>query len=407
MNWQNDKLLIMNLKIYFLSVLMFPVSLILVAQEKEQKTDSGYVFTIVKKIPVTPVKNQARSGTCWSFAGISFLESELLRMKKDTFDLSEMYFVRKAYEAKARNYVRLHGIANFGEGGQAHDVMNVLRENGMMTEAAYTGLANGQIKPSHTELEALLTAMVGVISKNPAGKLSPEWMNAISAVMDVYLGNVPAEFGTPKTTPIEFANKINPNDYVELTSYTHHPYYTAFSLEVPDNWSGNLYYNVMPDELVRIMDNALSSGFTVDWDGDVSDKGFSHKNGVAIIPEVNLENMSVAERSQWEKLSEKERKIQFYTFEKPVPEKTITSEMRQAAFDNYSSTDDHLMHITGTVTDQNGKRYFRTKNSWAAESNSLGGYLNMSEAYVRLNTIAIMVHKEAIPKDIRKKLGID
>lgn len=387
-------------------LLVLTVTLQLPAQTTKDSLPEKYIFTKVIDLPATPVKDQSSSGTCWSYATTSFIESELIRLTGDTFDLSEMFSVHKAYEAKARHYVRLHGLANFGEGGQAHDVMNVIKEYGLMTEAAYSGLANGQTKPAHGEMAALLEAMVGAISKNPAGKLSPEWSSSISAVLDVYLGKIPATFGTPATTPLEFAKKINPDDYVEITSYTHHPYYSSFSLEVPDNWAGGNYYNVPPDELVQIMDFALSKGFTVDWDGDVSDKGFSHKNGVAIVPEVSIENMNGTERTKWEKLSEKERRAQFYTFEKPVPEKMISTEARQAAFDNFSATDDHLMHITGTVKDQNGKRYFRTKNSWAAESNNYGGYLNMSEAYIRLNTIAIMVHKDAIPKEIKKKLNL-
>lgn len=394
------------LKLVFPGIILLAFSYQLNAQSKKDSLPEKFVFTKVIDLPATYIKDQSASGTCWSFATTSFIESELLRLTKDTFDLSEMYSVRKAYEAKALQYVRLHGTANFGQGGQAHDVMNVIRANGMMTEAGYSGLANGQIKPSHSELEAVLTAMVGAISKNPGGKLSPEWINAISGVLDVYMGKIPAAFGTSNTTPAEFAKKINPDDYIEITSYSHHPYYTSFSLEIPDNWSGGSYYNVPLDELTQIMDYALSKGYTVVWDGDVSDKGFSHKNGVAIVPEVNIENIAATERSKWDKLTEKERRAQFYSFEKPVPEKNITPEMRQAAFDNFSATDDHLMHITGTINDQNGKRYFRTKNSWAADSNSNGGYLNISEAYVRLNTIAIMVHKDAIPKDIRKKLAI-
>jgi len=361
-----------------------------------------YVFTKAIDLPATMVKDQFASGTCWSFATTSFIESELLRLTKDTFDLSEMYFARKAYEVKAMQFVRLHGTANFGQGGQAHDVMNIVKNNGILTESEYTGLANGQTKPSHAELEAVLAAMVGAIAKNPGGKLSPEWIKAISGVLDVYMGKIPAT--TPESDKLK--GRINPDDYVEITSYTHHPYYSTFALEIPDNWSGGLYYNVTPDDLVEIMDYSLENGYTIAWDGDVSDKGFSHKNNVAIVPEVNIENITGTEKGKWEKLTEKERKAQFYTFEKPVPEKNISTEMRQTAFDNYSATDDHLMHITGTVKDQNGKRYFRTKNSWAADSNSSGGYLNISEAYVRLNTIAIMVHKDAIPKEIRKKAGI-
>ena len=384
-------------------VLMLMLSFQLSAQNAEDSIPEKYVFTKVIDLPATPVKDQFASGTCWSFATVSFIESELLRLTKDTFDLSEMYFARKAYEAKAIQFVRLHGTANFGQGGQAHDVINAIKSSGIMTETDYSGLANGQAKPSHAELEAVLSAMVSAISKNPAGKLSPEWSDAISAVLDVYMGEVPDQTGKTKK---EFTNKFNPDDYVEITSYTHHPYYTTFALEIPDNWSGGSYYNVPLDELIEIMDYSLKNGYTIAWDGDVSDKGFSHKNAVAIVPEVNIENIAATERSKWDKLSEKERRQQFFTFEKPVPEKTVTAEMRQAAFDNFTTTDDHLMHITGTVNDQNGKRYFVTKNSWAADSNSNGGYLNISEAYARMNTIAILVHKDAVPKEIRKKVGI-
>lgn len=390
-------------KASFAVAIIFAVSLQLSAQTDKDSISEKYVFTKVIALPATPVKDQFASGTCWSYATVSFIESELLRLTKDTIDLSEMYFARKAYESKAIQYVRLHGTANFGQGGQAHDVINVLKSSGMMTESEYSGLANGQTKPSHAELEAVLSAMVGAISKNPAGKLTPEWSNAVSAVLDVYMGEVPT---TVSMTQKEFSNKFNPDDYIEITSYKHHPYYTTFSLEIPDNWSGGSYYNVPPDELIEIMDYSLNNGYSIAWDGDVSDKGFSHKNAVAIVPEVNIENLAATERAKWDKLSEKERRQQFYTFEKPVPEKTVTTAMRQAAFDNYTATDDHLMHITGTVNDQNGKRYFVTKNSWATDSNSNGGYLNMSEAYARMNTIAIMVHKNAVPKEIRKKAGI-
>jgi bleomycin hydrolase len=391
------------IKAAFPFFLVLSVSVQLNGQTKTDSIPEKYVFNKVIDLPATPVKDQFASGTCWSFATVSFIESELLRLTKDTFDLSEMYFARRAYEAKAVQFVRLHGTANFGQGGQAHDVINVIKSSGMMTEAEYSGLANGQTKPSHAELEAVLTAMVGAISKNPAGKLSPEWSDAISAVLNVYMGEVPPKNSSAEK---EFTNKFNPDDYVEITSYMHHPYYSTFALEIPDNWSGGSYYNVPLDDLIEIMDYSLKSGYTIAWDGDVSDKGFSHKNAVAIVPEVNLENIAATERAKWDKLSEKERRQQFYTFEKPVPEKAVTAEIRQAAFDNYTATDDHLMHITGTVSDQNGKRYFVTKNSWAADSNSNGGYLNISEAYARMNTIAIMVHKDAVPKEIRKKAGI-
>jgi bleomycin hydrolase len=395
--------MISSVKIAIISLFILTGTTTLNAQSGKDSIPEKYVFTKVIDLPASPVKDQFASGTCWSFVTTSFIESELLRLTKDTFDLSEMYFVRKAYEAKATQFVRLHGTANFGQGGQAHDVMNVIKNYGMMIESSYSGLANGQTKPAHAEMEAVLSAMVGAISKNPAGKLSPEWSNTISAVLDVYMGKVPEQSGGAQK---EFTNKFDADDYVEITSYTHHPYYSAFALEIPDNWSGGIYYNVSLDELIEIMDYSLKNGYTIAWDGDVSDKGFSHKNAVAILPEVNIENITITERAKWEKLSEKDRRQQFYAFEKPVPEKTITAELRQDAFDNYSATDDHLMHITGTVTDQNGKRYFVTKNSWAADSNNNGGYLNMSESYARMNTIAIMVHKDAVPKEIKKKAGI-
>jgi len=379
-------------------VLSFPSALS--AQDKDTTKPEKYVFTDVVRIRATPVKDQYSSGTCWSFATTSYIESELARITHDTLDLSEMYFVRKCYEQKARNYVRRQGTANFGEGGQAHDVLNVIATDGMMTETQYSGLANGQTKPVHAEMEAVLKAMADALVKNPNGKLTPDWFKAVSAVLDVYLGSLPA--GEAKVS----APKFDPADYVELTSYTHHPFYQPFILEIPDNWAYGSYYNVPLDDLIAVMNNALENGYTVDWDGDVSDKGFSHRNGVAIVPDVALESATGTERSKWESIPEKERQKQFYTFEKPVPQKKVTQEMRQAAFDNYSATDDHLMHITGLTRDQEGTAYYITKNSWAAGSNSNGGYLNMSEPYVRLNTIAIMVHKSAIPKDIRKKLDL-
>lgn len=384
----------------FCLLISLSLPLLLTAQEKDSTKSEKYIFTDIVRICATPVKDQYSSGTCWSFATTSFIESELARITRDTLDLSEMYFVRKSYEQKARNYVRRQGTANFGEGGQAHDVLNVIAADGMMAEAQYSGLANGQTKPVHAEMEAVLKAMVDALVKNPNGKLTPDWFKAVSAVLDVYLGPLPA--GETKVS----THKFDPADYVELTSYAHHPFYQPFILEIPDNWSYGQYYNVPIDDLIAAMNNALENGYTVVWDGDVSDKGFSYKNSVAIVPDVALESATGTERSKWESIPEKERQKQFYTFEKPVPQKKVTQEMRQAAFDNYSATDDHLMHITGMVSDQEGTRYYITKNSWAAGSNSTGGYLNMSESYVRLNTIAIMVHRNAIPKEIQKKLDL-
>lgn len=386
-----------------LFALCFTLSIIAVkAQNIDSTTNEKFRFTDKISLQASPVKDQYSSGTCWSYAAVSFLESELLRKTGTTYDLSEMFFARKAYEAKAIQYVRMHGKANFGQGGQAHDVMNTVTKYGLVTEQDYNGLANGQKKPEHSELEAVLTAVVEAISKNPNGKLSPEWPKVISSILDVYMGSFPEESSIKN--PI--SQYIDAYDYVEITSYLHHPYYSSFSLEIPDNWSGGVYYNIPLEELIEVMDFSLENGYTICWDGDVSDKGFSHQKGLALLPETNLENLPPTEQSKWEKVNEKDRKQQLYAFEKPVTERTITPEIRQEAFNNYTSTDDHLMHITGTVLDQNGKRYFKVKNSWSAESNKLGGYLYMSETYCRQNTVAIMVHKDAIPKSINKKLNI-
>lgn len=386
-----------------LFALCFTLSIIAVkAQNTDSTTNEKFRFTDEISLQASPVKDQYSSGTCWSYATVSFLESELLRKTGTTYDLSEMFFARKAYEAKAIQYVRMHGKANFGQGGQAHDVMNTVAKFGLVTEKDYNGLANGQKKPEHSELEAVLIAVVEAISKNPNGKLSPEWPKVISSILDVYMGSFPQESSTKNS----ISQYIDANDYVEITSYLHHPYYGSFSLEIPDNWSGGVYYNIPLDELIEVMDYSLENGYTICWDGDVSDKGFSHQKGLALLPETNLENLPPTEQSKWEKVNEKDRKQQLYAFEKPVTERTITPEIRQEAFNNYTSTDDHLMHITGTVVDQNGKRYFKVKNSWSSESNKLGGYLYMSETYCRQNSVAIMVHKDAIPKSIKKKLSI-
>lgn len=380
-----------------------------VAQTSDSADKEVYKFKIIKSLPVTPVKDQYKSGTCWSFAATSYFESELMRLGYDTTDISEMYFVYQAYQEKARQYVRNHGNANFGPGGQAHDVLNVIRKHGFTSENEYPGLLKGESKHIHGELDAVLKGYLDALIANKDGKLSQVWFDGYKAILDTYLGPDPAE---PKPvaslkpgTDAQYS-KFNSEDYIEITSYTHHPFYEAIALEIPDNWSHDLYYNIPVDDLISVINNAINTGYTVCWDGDVSDKGFSHSNGVAIIPVKDMANMEGSERSRWEKLSERERNAELYTFEKPGTEKIITQEMRQEAFDNFQATDDHLMHFTGMVTDQHGTVYYTTKNSWAAGSNKTGGFLNISESYVRLNTIAIMVHKDAVPSSIRKKLKL-
>lgn len=370
---------------------------------QEVEADTAYIFETMVDVPVTSVKDQHRSGTCWSFAGISFLEAEVLRISEVDADLSEMFIVRNAYSQKGLKYVRLHGSSNFGSGGQAHDVTNVIRENGIIPENEYQGLEIGEEKHNHGEMDAVLQGFLDAVVKRRGGKLSPIWFDAYNAILDVYLGKVPEAFDS-KAYASELG--INPEDYLEITSYSIYPYFEEVLLEVPDNWSDDLYYNLPIDEMMEIVDHALRNGYSVCWDGDVSDRGFSHKNGVAIIPEKDIESLDGTERERWEKLTDAEKSKELYSFKKPGTEKYVDQEMRQQHFDNYSSTDDHLMHLTGIVKDQHGTVYYVTKNSWDDDSNDQGGYLNMSESYVRLNTVAVMVHKDAVPKDLKKKLGL-
>ena len=265
---------------------------------------------------------------------------------------------------------------------------------------------------NHTfgEIDEILGDILKAVIKNKNHKLTTKWLEAYNSVLDTYFGSIPENFiyNDKKYTPKTFAKElgINPDDYIELTSYSHHPFYKKFILQIPDNWSKDEYYNLPIDELIDVINYALKNNYTVAWDGDVSDKGFSFRNGVAIIPEKDIKNMTDTERNKWEKLTEREKRASLYKFDKPGKEKNITQEMRQENFDNYTSTDDHLMHLTGIVKDQNGTIYYMTKNSWATNSNKFGGYLNMSESYVRLNTIAIMINKNALPRKIAKKLKI-
>lgn len=391
------------------SVLMLPASFnILSAQEVD--VDTAYIFETVTEVPVTKVKDQNRSGTCWAFSGVSFLEAEVIRLNGSEVDLSEMFVVRNAYANKALKYVRMHGSSNFGPGGQAHDVTNMIAEYGIAPESAYAGLEIGEDKHNHGELDAILKAFLDAVVKKRGGKLSPKWFEAYNAMLDVYLGPIPVSFDYEGETydPVTYAEAIGiiPADYIELTSYSIYPFYEDVLLEIPDNWSDNMYYNVPIEDLMLVMDHALENGYSISWDGDVSDRGFSHKNGVAILPEKKVESLDGTERERWEKLTASEKSKELYTFDVPGAEKEVDQNMRQEHFDNYTSTDDHLMHLCGIVKDQHGTKYYITKNSWDDDSNDKGGYLNMSEAYVKLNTVAIMVHKDALPKKLAEKLGL-
>ena len=351
----------------FFGLLMLFIQTDLTAQEHK--------FEIISQVKSTIVKDQAKSGTCWSFATVSFLESELIRMGKGEFDLSEMFNVRNAYPEKAENYIRLHGHANYSSGGQAHDVMNIIRKYGVMPDTVYPGLCYGEKRHNHNELDALLETVMKYFVRQE--KPSIMIGQVISSILDDYLGKVPEKFDYKGNsyTSMSFAKYlgIDPDKYVELTSYNHHPWYTKFVLEIPDNWSGGMYYNLPIDELTEVMENALKNGYSIAWDGDESEDDFKFSSGYA---------------------------------ETTVAPTMITQDYRQKLFDNWSTTDDHLMHITGIAKNVNGKKYYLTKNSWGIK-NVFDGYLYISEDYIRLKTIAIMIHKDAIPRNIRKKLDLD
>jgi len=371
--------------------------------------EKGYKFTTVTSLKATSVKNQSRTGTCWCFATTSFIESELIRMGKGEFDLSEMYVVRNNYLDRLKdNYLR-RGKGNLGPGSLAHDWMRVFTNDGMVPDEVYNGLNYGSPTHDHSELQAFIDAIatVPVERRNE----SEQYYTIVNSILDSYLGEVPETFNykgksyTPKSFAADLG--INPDDYVEITSFSHFPFYTMGQVEVPDNWSHDLMYNVPINELVQIMDYALENGYTVNWDGDVSEKGFSHVNGVAINPEVmKTEDFSGTDRARFEDMSPAERLEEVYKFETPFPEVNVTQEIRQAGYESFVTTDDHLMHVTGSVKDQNGTKYYITKNSWGTERNKFGGYLNMSESFVKAKVIFIMVHKDAIPAGIKTKLGL-
>lgn len=368
-----------------------------------------YDFTVTDSVAVTPVKNQASSGTCWCFSTASFIESELLRMGKGEHDLSEMFIVRqKLLNQLNDNYLR-RGRGNIGQGSLSHTFLNAYNQVGIVPEEVYSGINYDSPRHNHGEMMAMLEAVAGVALK--AKKRSPQYDAMVQSVLDTYLGPLPETFTYrgKKYTPKSFAESlgINTADYVELTSFTHHPYYEAFELEVPDNWEHARQYNLPLDELMEVIDGALRRGYSVCWDGDVSERGFRFANGAAINPDVrDLSRYSAADSAVFAPLTEAQRMDSVMAFRRPYPEIVVTPEVRQEGFETFVTTDDHLMHITGLAKDQNGTKYYVTKNSWGTERNDFGGYLNMSESFVRAKTIYVMLHKDALPAALRQRLGL-
>ncbi|MDO5523544.1 MAG: C1 family peptidase [Bacteroidia bacterium] len=370
--------------------------------------NQAYTFTVVKENPVTSIKDQASTSTCWSFSGVSFLESELLRKGKGDVDLSEMYIVRRNYEDKAEKFARLHGHLNFAPGGSFADVVETLDAYGVVPEEAYTGLLEGADRHNHGEMDKVLAGyMKGIIGGN---NISAVWNKGFNGVMDAYLGEKPETFTyNGKTyTPQSFRDflGLKQSDYVSITSFTHHPFYTQFPVEVPDNWRWANSYNLPVDEMMSAIDNAIMNGYTVAWASDVSEGGFS-RQGVAIIPDESAAENAGTDQARWLGLSERERRsaISSRVGNEVLKEKTITQEMRQLGYDNYQTTDDHGMHIYGIATDQNGNKYYLVKNSWG-KTGPYEGVWYASEAFVRYKTLSIVLNKESLPKETAKKLNL-
>lgn len=392
--------------LFFLSILLFSGAVS--AQKKDTTAVDSFKFSIVKQNKITLVKNQASSGTCWSFSGVGFFEAEVLRMGKPEVDLSEMFVVHHSYSDKATQYVRMYGNANFGPGGSFYDVLYVLKNYGIVPESAMNGLNYGEEKHKHGELDALTDAYVKVMVKNPNKKLSTAWKTGFVGILNAYLGSRPTEFTVDgkKFTPQSYQQSLGLNfdDYISLTSFTHHPFYTKFAIEIPDNWRNDASYNLPLNELMQVFDNAIDKGYCIAWASDVSEKGFNRK-GIAVNPEVKVENLPGTDQAKWLNISQKELEEKIYKQNSPQPEIKVTPEIRQAGFDNYQTTDDHGMVIYGTAKDLNGTKYYLVKNSWGTDS-KFKGIWYASESFVMDKTIDILVHKDAVPKDILKKLGI-
>jgi bleomycin hydrolase len=383
---------------YHLFIGLLLLNLVFTAQEQTNKKGSDYVFTTVKNLENTPVQNQNQTSTCWSFSSLSFFESEMMRLGKgNDFNLSEMFVVNKVYSMKADNYIRMHGKTNFGEGGGFPDAINVLKNYGMVPETVYPGKKDMKAPHNHKLLETTLKNILQPASSDDTRRIDFNFLhNTVNSVCEEFLGKTPETFDykgktyTPKT--YAEVTGLNADDYIFLTSFSHHPYYSQFVLEIPDNWNWQTTYNLPLNELQEVMSNAINTGYTFAWGADVSEKGFLRSDGLAIIPENYLEKTSDADKKKMATTPQKQM--------------VITQELRQESFDNYETQDDHGMHVVGMVKDQNNTIYYVVKNSWGTESNECGGYFYASESYMLYKTTSIMLHKKALTPTIAKKLGI-
>lgn len=379
-------------------------------KNKKEAEPEGYKFETVLENPISSIKDQASSGTCWAYSALSFFESEILKAGyTDSLDLSEMFVVHHSYLDRAKKYVRLHGKLNFGGGSSFGNVLYVLKEYGAVPQWEMEGLNYGTDRNIHGELDATTAAYVNAIIENPNGKLSTAWINGFKGILDAYLGEIPETFTVNGTeyTPVTYVESlgINLDDYVDLTSWTHHPFYEQMVIEVPDNWLWEQAWNVPIDDLIAIIDNALENGYTVAWASDVSERGFT-RDGLGIVPDYDKLEIELKEtgsdQARW--IGSNKNELYKKAFDAPCPELEITQEMRQEGYDNYQTTDDHGMQIFGIAKDQNGKKYYMVKNSWG-DAGKYKGIWYVSEAFVRYKTMDILVNKNAIPDGIRTKLG--
>ncbi|WP_300599919.1 C1 family peptidase [Niabella sp.] len=370
----------------------------LIKKISTNRSDStGFRFTDIINLAVTPIENQGSSGTCWSYSTNSFLESEMIKAGRKPVPLAKIYTARRSYEDKADSYVKMNGAVSWGDGGEAHDVINMYAKYGAVPEEVYTGLLNGATSNNFSEMQAILKAMLDAVIKNPAGVLSPRWKKAFSATLDAYLGPVPAMFTyqNKSYTPQSFAKEVvglDPNQYIEFISQNNTPYWQKAMMMVPDNWAFQWDYNIPPAAITDVIDNALKNGYTVAWGTDVSEPYFSWPNGVAFVPQNPMsyvKNITAAQKKE--------------LFGGPKPEPEITAELRQTGIENGQTTDDHGMHIVGLSKDQDGKEYYIVKNSWGT-GNEYKGYLHVTRAYVQLKTTSILVNKKAVPASVASKI---
>jgi len=392
--------------LFLVAIAMLGFSTTATAAKKKDKEKEGFKFTTIKENPITSVKNQNRSSTCWSFSGLAFFESELLRMNKGEYDLSEMFVVHETMVDRAVNYVRLHGDSSFSPGGSFYDVLYAMKMYGIVPQSAMPGIEYGEKLPVHSELDAVAGGYINAIAKGKLTKLTPVWKEGLNAIYDTYLGKCPTNFEyegvdyTPKS--FEKHLGLNLDDYVSITSYSHHPFYTQFPLLIQDNWRMARSYNIPLEDMLVVMNASIEKGYTFAWGSDVSESGFT-RDGVAVFPDIEDKDNAGSDKDHWLGLRDSEKAKELSV--KPSKEVEVTQALRQKAYDNWQTTDDHGMLIYGLSKDQNGKKYFMVKNSWGTD-NKYKGTWYASEAFVAYKTMNILINKEAIPADIRKKMGL-